>query len=100
MRGVPGDSTPPSRFIRILFQKQFASAALQASDGDDYKQWVVVKALTAGTFSYRTVDNPTLMQINFDELDLDNAFEATSQMPNEANYIDVTGQLSLIPVES
>jgi choloylglycine hydrolase len=71
MRGVPGDSTPPSRFIRILFQKQFAtqpannahaislalhllntvdiplgtSAAQQtpSKGNDDYTQWVVSK---------------------------------------------------------
>jgi choloylglycine hydrolase len=123
MRGVPGDSTPPSRFIRILFQKQFAtqpadnakasSLALHllntvdiplgtsaakneqppSKGNDDYTQWVVVKALTARTFSYRTVDNPTLMQINFDELDLDNACEEPFLMPSEATYIDVTNQL-------
>jgi hypothetical protein len=48
---------------------------------DDYTQWVVVKALTARTFSYRTADNPTLMQINFDELDLRDAREVAYSMP-------------------
>jgi choloylglycine hydrolase len=130
MRGVPGDSTPPSRFVRIVFQKQFAtqptdnadavslalhllntvdiplgtSAAKQeqkpSKGNDDYTQWVVVKALTARTFSYRTADNPTLMQINFGELDLDNACEAPYQMPNEPTYIDITGQLSPSTVSS
>lgn len=128
MRGVPGDSTPPSRFIRLLFQKQFAtqpanntntisqalhllntvdiplgtSAAQQkASKGnDDYTQWVVVKALTARTFSYRTADNPTLMQIDFADLDLGDAREVAYPMPQEATYIDITGQLVPITVES
>jgi choloylglycine hydrolase len=122
MRGVPGDSTPPSRFIRILFQKQFATqpannadagslalhllntvdiplgtsaAQQQPSKGnDDYTQWVVVKALTARTFSYRTAANPTLMQINFAELDLDDAREVPYPMPSEAAYIDITEKLS------
>ena len=128
MRGVPGDSTPPSRFIRILFQKQFATqpannadagslalhllntvdiplgtsaAQLAPSKGnDDYTQWVVVKALTAGTFSYRTACNPTLMQINFAELDLDNPREEVYQMPSEETYIDITEQLSHVKAGS
>ena len=60
---------------------------------DDYTQWVVVKALTARTFSYRTAANPTLMQIDFAELDLDNAVEKAYWMPSEATYIDITRKL-------
>lgn len=130
MRGLPGDSTPPSRFVRILFQKQFAMQPANNTDAisqalhllntvdiplgtsaakneqkpskgnDDYTQWVVVKALTARTFSYRTAGNPTLMQINFADLDLGNAGEATHPMPQEATYIDITGQLSPTTVAS
>jgi choloylglycine hydrolase len=128
MRGVPGDSTPPSRFIRTLFQKQFATQPANNTDtisqalhllntvdiplgtsaakneqkpskgNDDYTQWVVVKALTARTFSYRTAANPTLMQIDFAELDLDNAVEKAYWMPSEATYIDITRKLP--PVEA
>jgi choloylglycine hydrolase len=124
MRGVPGDSTPPSRFVRIVFQKQFATQPANNTDAisqalhllntvdiplgtsaakneqkpskgnDDYTQWVVVKALTARTFSYRTARNPTLMQINFAELNLDHDREEAFPMPNEATYIDITEQLS------
>jgi choloylglycine hydrolase len=123
MRGVPGDSTPPSRFIRTLFQKQFATQPANNTDAisqalhllntvdiplgtsaakneqkpskgnDDYTQWVVVKALTARTFSYRTAANPTLMQIDFAELDLDNPVEKAYWMPSEATYIDITKKL-------
>jgi choloylglycine hydrolase len=130
MRGVPGDSTPPSRFLRILFQKQFAtqpannteaisqalhllntvdiplgtSAAQQeqkpSKGNDDYTQWVVVKALTARTFSYRTAANPTLRQINFAELDLDDAREVAHPMPPEVTYIDITEKLSHVEVAS
>lgn len=130
MRGLPGDSTPPSRFIRLLFQKQFATQLANNTDtisqalhllntvdiplgtsaakneqkpskgNDDYTQWVVVKALTARTFSYRTAANPTLMQINFDQLDLDDAREVPYPMPQEATYIDITAQLVPIAVES
>src|SRR6202012_4066986 len=130
MRGVPGDSTPPSRFMRILFQKQFAtqpannadaisqalhllntvdiplgtSAAQQeqkpSKGNDDYTQWVVVKALTAKTFSYRTATNPTLMQINFAELDFDDPEEKPYLMPSEATYIDITEKLSHVKAGS
>ena len=130
MRGVPGDSTPPSRFVRILFQKQFATQPENNTDAisqalhllntvdiplgtsaakneqepskgnDDYTQWVVVKALTAKTFSYRTACNPTLMQINFAELDLDHPHEKAFKMPNEATYIDITDQLSHVKAVS
>jgi choloylglycine hydrolase len=130
MRGVPGDSTPPSRFIRLLFQKQFATQPANSADAsnlalhllntvdiplgtsaakneqkpskgnDDYTQWVVVKALTARTFSYRTAGNPTLMQINFADLDLGDAREVHHLMPPEATYIDITGQLSPATVGS
>ena len=124
MRGLPGDSTPPARFIRLLFQKQFATQPANNTDAisqalhllntvdiplgtsaatneqkpsksnDDYTQWVVVKALTARTFSYRTACNPTLMQINFDELDLSNPREAAYPLPSEASYINITEQLT------
>ena len=67
---------------------------------DDYTQWVVVKALTARTLSYRTAANPTLMQIDFAELDLDNACEEPFRMPSEPTYIDVTGKLSHVKAGS
>lgn len=38
--------------------------------------------------------NPTLMQINFADLDLDDAHEVAYPMPQEAAYIDITEQLS------
>lgn len=130
MRGLPGDSTPPSRFVRLLFQKQFATQPASSTDAiiqalhllntvdiplgtsaakneqkpskgnDDYTQWVVVKALTARTFSYRTATNPTLMQIDFDELDLDDPREVAHSMPREATYIDITEQLSHVKAGS
>lgn len=130
MRGLPGDSTPPSRFIRLLFQKHFVTQPANSADAsslalhllntvdiplgtsaaqqeqkpskgnDDYTQWVVVKALTARTFSYRTAGNPTLMQINFADLDLDDAREVAYPMPQEATYIDITEQLSPAKVAS
>ena len=67
---------------------------------DDYTQWVVVKALTARTFRYRTAGNPTLMQINVAKLDLDDAREVAHPMPQEVTYIDITEQVSRVEVGS
>jgi choloylglycine hydrolase len=119
MRGVPADSTPPSRFIRTVFQKQFAtqpaddvaacSLALHLlntvdipqgtsqpqdqSDGNDYTQWAVVKSLKEQTFSYRTYDNPTVMQIDLKKLDLSSPGENTYPMPTEHVSVNITSKL-------
>lgn len=126
MLGLPGDSTPPSRFIRALFQKQFAtqtatqpaddaeacslalhllntvdipqgtSVPQNPQDGDDYTQWAVVKSLssTAGTFSYRTYDNPTVCQISLATAKLfSTASEVIYPMPTESGCTDITAGL-------
>lgn len=120
MRGLPGDSTPPSRFIRTVFQKQFATQpanSIEASSlalhllntvdiplgtsqpqdtsaGNDYTQWAVVKSLNERTFSYRTYDNPTVMQIDLKTLPgLSSPGETPYPMPSEPVFIDITGKL-------
>ena len=120
MRGLPGDSTPPSRFIRTVFQKQFAtqpadnveacSLALHllntvdiplgtsrpqdTADGDDYTQWAVVKSLSDLTLSYRTYDNPTVMTIDLTTLEgLSSPGETPYAMPSEPVFVDITGKL-------
>ncbi|CAN7632301.1 linear amide C-N hydrolase [Trinickia sp. LjRoot230] len=84
IRGLPGDSTPPSRFIRTVYLNRFAtqptdtvsarnlalhllntvdiplgtSVSLPSKLGkvaDDYTQWAVIKALTARTFVHSNV---------------------------------------------
>jgi choloylglycine hydrolase len=120
MRGVPGDSTPPSRFIRTVFQKQFAtrpadtaeacrlalhllntvdiplgtSQPQDGSAGNDYTQWAVVKALNERTLSYRTYDNPTVMKIDLRTLkQLSSPGEKSYAMPPEPVSVDITGKL-------
>lgn len=122
MRGLPGDSTPPSRFIRTVFQKHFAtrpadseaacnlalhllntvdipagtSASLPNKRGvseDDYTQWVVVKALTERVFNFRTYDTPTVMQIDLKKLDLLVPGERLYPLPTEPVSIDITPTL-------
>lgn len=89
MFGLPGDWTPPSRFVRIAAMKAFISKAqtrkenvnlafhllntvdiprgvVESSKGDsaDYTQWIVVKDLTGGKLYYRTYDNLNIHSID------------------------------------
>jgi choloylglycine hydrolase len=122
MRGLPGDSTPPSRFVRTVYQKQFAtqpadvvgarnlalhllntvdipkgsSASLPSQRGkveDDYTQWAVVKALSARTFGVRTYDNTTLMEVDLRKIDLGTPGERTFPVPGEPVSIDISSKL-------
>ncbi|WP_323122296.1 linear amide C-N hydrolase [Burkholderia alba] len=122
MRGLPGDSTPPSRFIRTVFEKRFAkqpanaaaarnlalhllnivdiplgtSASLPSTLGkvdDDYTQWAVVKTLSAPSFGVRTYDNTTLMEVVLAEIDLATPGERLYPLPAEPVSINISGKL-------
>ncbi len=94
--GIPGDWTPPSRFVRanamLAFAKPVATSSagvnlalhiLNAVDiplGDarpqdnslehsDYTQWIVVKDLTNHILYFRSYDNLTLRSIDLKKLD-------------------------------
>jgi choloylglycine hydrolase len=79
MLGMPGDWTPPSRFVRVALMKQFVKTpkeakenanlayhllnmvdipfgGIQSNSGEkyDFTQWVTVKDLSNFTLSYRT----------------------------------------------
>ena len=123
MRGVPGDSTPPSRFIRTVFQKHFAlrpktaeeacnlaihllngvdipmgTSASRPKDGKkveyDYTQWIVIKALRQKVFNVRTYTNPTLMQIDLKKLDLSQPGERLYPLPKQPTSINITESLA------
>lgn len=90
--GIPGDWTPPSRFIRastfIHFAKQVSNGAqavnlaehilntvdiplgdVQADDkSEDYTQWVVIKNLTDKTFYFRTYNDLCLKKIDLTKI--------------------------------
>ncbi len=95
--GIPGDWTPPSRFVRTSAMLHFAKPAsdrtgavnvathiLNAVDiprGDvrekvagqdytDYTQWVVIKDLSGKSLYFRSYDNMTLRKIDMTKLDL------------------------------
>ncbi len=96
--GIPGDWTPPSRFVRTNAMLQFAKPASNAkeavglavhllnavdiplgdvrgSDNDikyaDYTQWIVIKDLTNRVLYFRSYDNSILRAIDLKKLNFD-----------------------------
>ncbi|NGX40443.1 MAG: Choloylglycine hydrolase [Candidatus Anoxychlamydiales bacterium] len=90
--GIPGDWTPPSRFVKIALLKDFVKktksireninlafhllntvdipyGAIRSADGNffDHTQWVVVKDLSNRTLSYRTYKNLNIHTINLEK---------------------------------
>ncbi len=119
--GLPGDYTPPSRFIRLAvltsYADQRADAAGNLNLGQHiintfdipfgiiteegpgnqiYKestQWVSFRDLASKTFYFKTYDNFTLRKIELEELDLDQAGVSVYSMKEyEQSIIDITGE--------
>ncbi|MCH9608646.1 MAG: Choloylglycine hydrolase [Chlamydiales bacterium] len=92
MLGIPGDWTPPSRFVRIALYKDFLDMPVRANQGvttafhllntvdipyggirssqsdiSDYTQWVVVKDLTNLTLYYRTYEDQNIYRFELNE---------------------------------
>lgn len=90
--GIPGDWTPPSRFVRIAIFKNLVAAAKNAKQNSnlafhllntvdipygairdqkdlqfDYTQWVVVKDLANRKMYWRTYGNLNIREIDFSE---------------------------------
>lgn len=92
LNGIPGDWTPPSRFVRAaifkqaIFQPKTAQDAANAAlhilntvdipygavrsannEGSDYTQWVVIKDLTNKKLYYRTYRNQNIAEVNLND---------------------------------
>ena len=118
--GIPGDWTPPSRFVRIANFKHFATQPKTALEGVtlaahllntvdipygdiienketksiDYTQWAVVKDLTHKIFYYRTYANLNLQFIDLNKVNLDKGAPILHLMlPTKATFIDHTTKL-------
>ncbi len=121
MIGLPGDYSPPSRFVRVAILKKAALPpknaaealnlaehiintvdialgtvrAKEASGKDDNEltQWVVFKDLTHKLLYYRTYDNMTLRAIDMSKVDFSaNAPRLKMPMDNGYNIQDLTQQ--------
>lgn len=121
MLGLPGDITPPSRFVRLAVMNHFADPAADAPgalnlaehiisavdiangmvvDRDaqgnitssETTQWVSFRDLTNKIYYYRTYDSFTLRKIDLKQLD----FTAEKTLPLSGDpeaVIDITGRL-------
>lgn len=93
LAGLPGDWTPPSRFIRASYLANFAEKGKTAGEAvnvaehllntfdipkgivitdeglPEITQWIVIKDLNNLVFYYRTYQNLTLRKIDFKSLD-------------------------------
>jgi choloylglycine hydrolase len=123
LRGMPGDSTPPARFVRAAYLKQFAQAPANAaaacnlafhilndvdiplgtsrslnlktgSEEADYTQWTVVKDLTNTVLNVRVYGNMLVYSVNLKTLDFGNAAGKTFPVPSSPTSIDLTAKLS------
>ncbi len=116
MVGIPGDWTPPSRFVRISTLLRFAAPPDDSSEGvnlaehllnsvdipqgeirtkdqegGDYTQWVVIKDLTNQVFYFRSYKDLCLKMVDLKKLNFDVAANGVS-LPIDAGkgYIDMT----------
>ena len=119
--GLPGDQTPPSRFVRAAF---YANTALQPEDADgsvtlgmnlianfsipkglssgiggdgkqefDYTQWTTVYDFSRKSLYFRTYDDQDYKKVSFDKLPLDGKKPLFIPMWNvKPAYADVSGQ--------
>lgn len=94
--GLPGDASPPSRFVKISFMSTYVDQAPDATGlinvaqhminnvdlpsgyvravengqtSSDITEWVVFKDVTHKTFSYRTYNDMTIRSISMDKID-------------------------------
>ena len=117
MLGLPGDFTPPSRFVRAVAFAQSAVPVVSARDGvlqafhilnrfdlpkgaareiehgqqvADYTQWTVVSDLTNRKFYYRTYENSRIRMIDLKTADLGGKEIKTISMQGAEVIEDVT----------
>src|SRR3990167_1811877 len=121
MVGLPGDVSPPSRFVKMSFMLKTSSVAATASDAlnlvqhiinnvdipagisravsngkesTETTQWVVFKDLSHKMFYYRTYHDMTIRSVSFSKLDFsDNAVRLKMPIAVTSPYqIDMSDQ--------
>ena len=119
--GIPGDWTPPSRFIRAVAFVHFADPVENASLGvnlaehilntvdipagaikgkelefvkEDYTQWVVIKDLTNKVLYFRSYENLCLRSVDLKKISFAPGTKSKSvPISGKRNVIDVTDML-------
>lgn len=119
MLGLPGDFTPPSRFVRAVAFSQSALPVATAEEGvlqafhilnqfdipkgaargvehgkavADYTLWTSVSDLKNRRYYFRTFDNSRIRMVDLMKLDLDAKGIKTIPMTGKEQIEDVTGQ--------
>lgn len=112
--GLPGDYTPPSRFLRVLFGKQTIGHAQHEKDavtamfhllfsvdiprgsviadnGIDYTQHSCAMFCDTGTYYFKTYDNSQICKIDLFAEDLDANEPKVWSIPKEQQIRDMNG---------
>ena len=120
MVGMPGDFTPPSRFVRaaffsitampsptakesvgqvfhILNQFDIPLGAVRAEENgvihSDYTQCTCVRDPQSLNYYFKTYDNQTIRMVNLNSFDLDAKSIKKMNVAKEEEYIDLSAQL-------
>jgi choloylglycine hydrolase len=118
MMGIPGDWTPPSRFVKMVTYLRFAKAAMNAKEAvnlaehllntidipageilekgqnsGDYTQWGVIKDLTNKVFYFRSYKDTSLKMVDLKKIDFTLASNKTLSLEVCKGYIDMTNSL-------
>lgn len=123
MLGIPGDWTPPSRFVRAYAFKNFAVERQTAEEGVDlalhllntvdipfgnvkedamnkgnelfdYTQWIVVKDLSNKQLFFRSYENLNVYRVDLKKIDFKKGASHQKLSLNQPRqYVDVTGKL-------
>ena len=119
--GIPGDWTPPSRFVRAVAFVHFADPVESAAEGvnlaehilntvdipagaikgkklefveEEYTQWVVIKDLTNKVLYFRSYENLCLRSVDLKKLNFAPGAKSKSvPVSGGRNIIDVTDRL-------
>ncbi|HSX11529.1 MAG TPA: choloylglycine hydrolase family protein [Chlamydiales bacterium] len=114
--GMPGDWTPPSRFVKMATYLRFADSVQdgvnfaehllntvdiplgeireKGEDTGDYTQWIVIKDLTHRVFYFRSYRDLALKMIDLKRLDFKTGTDKSLSLNMRKGYVDVTGSLS------
>lgn len=119
--GLPGDPTPPSRFVKMTTLLRFAAPAQSAADGinlaehllntvdiplgtireraknkesADYTQWIAIKDLTSRIFYFRSYKDLCLKSIDMRRLNFTPGTRSVAlPLDLSKGYLDVTDKL-------
>ena len=116
--GIPGDWSPPSRFVKTATYLRFAKEtanSLEAvnlaehflnavdiplgevrdpgKDTGDYTQWVVIKDLTQKVFYFRSYGDLVLKMIDLKKLNFDREMKNSLSVTVKKGYVDMTDRL-------